>query len=220
MASAARAVLFDWDDTLCGATPHRYETIKRVLTQFGIAHEYAELHRAWVVADDPVLDRVASGFWARLQRELRLDDRADVVEALIAEFERRDTYRRFEIFADASSLLDELAGRGWHLGVVSNNVEAEERIQEVGLAERFMTVVTPRDNGGVGKPDPSIFRIALDRLGAAPERTIYIGDTYEVDVLGAEAAGLRAFLIDRMGIYAADGYPAWASLVELVRELE
>ena len=44
---------------------------------------------------------------------------------------------------------------------------------------------------GVEKPDPAIFRAALEALGVAPEEALYVGDLYEVDVVGARAAGHR-----------------------------
>lgn len=216
------AVLFDWDDTLCGAVPHRYETIEGVLARFDHRVDRLALHRAWVTADDPVVDRDASGFWGRLERELGLEGRPEVAAALAAEFARRMEVVRFEVFADVVALLDRLSESGWRLGVVSNNVQAAERVAEVGLVERFAAVVTPRDAGGVGKPDPAIFGVALERLGAPPERTVYVGDTFETDVLGARAAGLRPLLVDRMGVAGPpedDACAVLASLEDVLRWL-
>ncbi|HXG56059.1 MAG TPA: HAD family hydrolase [Vicinamibacterales bacterium] len=72
----------------------------------------------------------------------------------------------------------------------------------------------------VEKPDPRFFEIALDRSGAARESTIHVGDLYEVDVVGARAAGIEAVLLD-----AADLYPdadcvrvrSLAALVDLLK---
>jgi putative hydrolase of the HAD superfamily len=47
------------------------------------------------------------------------------------------------------------------------------------------------------KPDPSIFRAALDRLGVAPENAAMVGDSPEDDVEGARALGMLGFLVDR-----------------------
>ena len=214
-----RAVLFDWDDTLCGAVPHRYETIARVLERLGERRTIVEVHDAWVRADDPVVDRMANGFWLRLQRELGLTGRDDAVEALIEAFAERERERRFEIYTDVHAALDHLDAAGWRVGVVSNNVEAPERIREVGLDGRFAAVVTPRDVGGRGKPDPVIFHAALSRLRVAPGNCLYVGDTYAVDAVGARAAGLRPLLIDRLGIGAPGDCDVLATLAELPRWL-
>jgi putative hydrolase of the HAD superfamily len=68
---------------------------------------------------------------------------------------------------------------------------------------------------GVEKPDPRIFRMALERMGIEPEDAVYVGDVYEIDVVGARAAGMRAYLIDplmRLGHLDCDRI---ASLTEL-----
>jgi FMN phosphatase YigB (HAD superfamily) len=53
----------------------------------------------------------------------------------------------------------------------------------------------------VEKPDPAIFALALERLGAPPDTAMYVGDVFSIDVLGARRAGLDAVLIDTLGRY-------------------
>jgi len=107
---------------------------------------------------------------------------------------------------DTPAVLDALRARGYALGVVSNadgRVEAD--LVRAGLRPRFATVVDSHVVG-VEKPDPAIFRIALERMGAEPATTLYVGDVFAIDVLGARGAGLAAALIDPLGDYpgAAD----------------
>ena len=54
------------------------------------------------------------------------------------------------------------------------------------------------------KPHASIFQVVLDRLGAQPEEAAMVGDSPEDDIAGAQALGMRAFLLDRDG-----RYPDW-----------
>src|SRR6476619_1521509 len=58
------------------------------------------------------------------------------------------------------------------------------------------------DSGAVGvaKPDPAIFRLALDVVGVPADRAVHIGDTYQYDVLGARAAGVHPVLMDPFGL--------------------
>ena len=56
--------------------------------------------------------------------------------------------------------------------------------------------------GGIEKPDPRIFRIALDNFAVKPERALHLGDVFATDVLGARAAGVRHALIDPYKHYA------------------
>jgi putative hydrolase of the HAD superfamily len=91
--------------------------------------------------------------------------------------------------------LERLRRAGLRLGVVSNSDgRVEEALEAAGLRGYFDVVI---DSGRVGleKPDPRIFYAALDALGVAPSEALYVGDLYEVDVAGANAAGIEAVLV-------------------------
>ena len=96
---------------------------------------------------------------------------------------------RFEPIAGALETLASLRARGIDLAVVSNwDVGLEEHLERLGAARLFSTIVTSAE-AGAAKPDPAIFRVALDRLGVDPARAVHIGDEPE-DAEGAAAAGL------------------------------
>jgi HAD superfamily hydrolase (TIGR01509 family) len=100
------------------------------------------------------------------------------------------------VMPGASKALDRLHAMGLQLVVVSNaDGTVEALFEELGLRHLFKHVV---DSGVVGfeKPDPRIFRHALDLSGAAPDRTLHVGDVYDVDVAGARATGIHALLLD------------------------
>ncbi len=85
---------------------------------------------------------------------------------------------------------------GVPIAVVSNSEGMLEALfQELGILGALDLVV---DSGlvGVEKPDPRIFRVALDRFGTPPERALHLGDNFSTDVLGARAAGIRVALVD------------------------
>jgi putative hydrolase of the HAD superfamily len=95
--------------------------------------------------------------------------------------------------------LSRMRGRGVPVAVVSNSEGTLERVlDELRVLDAFDLVV---DSGLVGfeKPDPRIFRIALDRFSVAADRALHVGDTYATDVLGARGAGLRVALVDPHG---------------------
>ena len=54
---------------------------------------------------------------------------------------------------------------------------------------------------GLSKPDPAIFRHALERLGVEPREAVFVGDSYAHDALAARAAGLAAVLIDPLDLH-------------------
>jgi len=89
-----------------------------------------------------------------------------------------------------------LQDAGYRLGVVSNaDGRVEALLGDLGLA-RFFELVVDSELVGVSKPDPRIFRIALEQMGVEPHRTLYVGDLYPVDVVGARGVGMDAVLLD------------------------
>ena len=68
---------------------------------------------------------------------------------------------------------------------------------------RFEIVVSPT-TFGVAKPDPEIFRRTAAAMGIEPCRILYVGDSYDNDVVGARAAGMTPVLVDRFGINLDD----------------
>jgi HAD superfamily hydrolase (TIGR01509 family) len=113
-----------------------------------------------------------------------------------------------------------LKDAGHRLGVVSN-AEGRVAIDLAGAGyEGLFETIVDSHVVGVEKPDPAIFRIALERMNATPETTVFLGDVPAVDVAGARAAGLTAVLLDRHDLYASvdaprlrsiDEFPAWLS---------
>ena len=120
----------------------------------------------------------------------------------------------------APAVLDALLARRLALGVGSDadgRVEAD--LVRAGLRPRFATVVDSHVVG-VEKPDPAMFRLALVRMGAKPATTLYVGDVFSIDVLGAHSAGLAAVLLGPLGEYpGADGCPRMRRLAELLQRL-
>ena len=70
------------------------------------------------------------------------------------------------------------------------------------------------------KPDPAIFRRALTKCDANAEQAVHVGDTYDLDVLGARAAGVAAILIDRVGRATPPDCPVVCRLDEVPALLE
>ena len=109
--------------------------------------------------------------------------------------------------------------RGLKLTIVSNaNGKLHVLFERLALAGCVDCLLDSHDEG-VEKPDPRFFEIALERSGARRETTIHVGDLYQVDVVGARAAGLRAVLLDEGGLYPDVDCPRVRSLPELVDQI-
>lgn len=111
-------------------------------------------------------------------------------------------------------ILDRMAKR-YKIGVISN---ADGKIADVlatcGIADCFRSIT---DSGLVGyeKPHPAIFEVALRELETRPEESLYVGDGYSVDYLGAINAGMQAVLLDVSGAYRDTNHTRVESLQEL-----
>lgn len=68
------------------------------------------------------------------------------------------------------------------------------KIEQAGIGS-YLSAVVISGEIGIGKPDPAIFGRALELIGAAPEHAVMVGDSWERDVTGALAAGMRAVWI-------------------------
>ena len=99
------------------------------------------------------------------------------------------------VAADTHAALGRLRAAGLRLGVVSNSDgRVEEALRAADLL-RYFDVVIDSALVGVEKPDPAIFRAALDVLDVEPGEALFVGDLYEVDVVGARAAGMSGILL-------------------------
>lgn len=115
--------------------------------------------------------------------------------------------------------LDRFRAAGLPLAVVSNsNGTLHHLFDRLGLRASFDVVLDSRVEG-VEKPDPRLFRRALERLGADPETALHVGDIYHVDVVGARAAGVRPVLVDEALLYPDADCPRVRSLAELAVHL-
>ena len=116
--------------------------------------------------------------------------------------------------------LGRLQRRGLTLAVVSNSDgTCAKSLEEAGLL-RYLSFVIDSAEVGVEKPDPRIFEIALARCGADLRRTLYVGDLYHADVVGARGAGLHALLLDPYGDWPEMDCERAKDLAEVAAKLE
>lgn len=83
-------------------------------------------------------------------------------------------------------------------GAVTNGDSAQQHLkaERIGLRHLLGPILTPAEIG-VAKPDPSSFHLACRRLGLTPGRTLYVGDSLEIDAHGASRVGLIGVWLDR-----------------------
>jgi len=176
--------------TALGITPdpeHLRDLERRTKNQFDalVMQDGSHDHSFWFM------------YYTQLMKELGVDDNA-IRDQLVASIRNSANWDR--ILPGTCERLQQI-GAQYRIGVISN---ADGRIHQVlakcDIASCFRTIT---DSGLVGfeKPHPEIFRQALKSLKARPEESLYVGDVYSVDYLGATGAGMQAMLMDVSGAY-------------------
>jgi putative hydrolase of the HAD superfamily len=103
-----------------------------------------------------------------------------------------------ELFADAITCLDVLRGKNIPLGIISNGDRTTqlEKLERFSLKEYFEIIVLSAEVG-VAKPHPEIFNHACQQVERANADCFFVGDDLNVDIVGADRAGMKAIWIDR-----------------------
>ncbi len=225
-------VLFDFFGTLVDYSPSRteqgYEQSFALLRSAGSTLDYEGFLSLWSEvsgAFDDVAGQTLREFSmvelgrAFLARTIGSADGSfvrDFVKTYVAEWNKGVRY-----FGPLPAMLERLAGR-FTLAVITNTHDPElvpDHLERMGVAPHFRRVITSVEHGA-RKPAPAIFEHALRELGADPRRCLYVGDNYEADYVGAQAAGIRGLLIDperRASVPPADRL---ASILDLEGRLE
>lgn len=188
-----KAVLFDLDNT--------------IMDRHGALHNFAaDQHRRLFASRQPHVPAVAYR-----QRFVQLDDNGRlwkdaVYQQLITEFDLRDVsweqllaeyIDRFRFFCQPlpgfATMLANLQAANYRLGLITNGSYPFQKhnFAALGVAEAFELVLVS-EHEGLRKPDPRLFQRALDKLGVAAAKAVYVGDNPIADIQGAQAVGMKA----------------------------
>jgi pyrimidine 5'-nucleotidase len=200
---AARAVLFDLDDTLFdhrGASQSALKIVQAEHECFA-AWSFDALERvhsrvleethADVLAGTKTVDAARLERFRRVFRLAGVEMNDNALESTAMSYRRTYLEHRRPV-AGARALLAALKPRV-RIAIVSNNVrdEQEGKLALFGF-EPFIDELIVSAEVGISKPDAAIFRIALDRLGVTAQSAVMVGDSWTADIDGARAAGIRA----------------------------
>lgn len=122
------------------------------------------------------------------------DDRLD---AVVDDLYRAAKTFELRAYPETHDVLEALRSAGARLAVCSNwDWDLPDMLRRLGLADAFDVVVTSA-RAGARKPHPHIYRHTLDAVGTSADRALFVGDSWEPDVTGPLAIGLRALHVVR-----------------------
>ena len=204
-----QAIFFDIGDTLVFDDPPLRDRLVSAAQSVGIALNPARLPEAFRAAEAFAVKRYVAGivwdapgalretvgvFW----QSLSLPPLTDSQWAAFASAFVSLPFTRY-VPPEAFVLLDELKQRGFTLGAISDWEDTlPEVLSNLGLLPYFDALAISAVVGAT-KPSPQLFEDALAQIGLPPDACLHVGDWYELDTAGANAAGLSALLFDWAG---------------------
>ncbi len=208
-------VFFDAGDTLLRPHPSFEELFSRAVQEWGhevspekvgevrarLAPHLVDIAEETGVQNPSLSAEDSRTFWSYLYRrfleELSIDDAA-LVARLFEVFSSSASYRLYD---DVTPALVGVKGAGLRLGLISNFESwLEDMLIEMELGGVFDPSIIS-GNEGIEKPDPELYRIAIDRAGVQAARAVHVGDSPAMDIAPAMEVGMHAVLLDRTGRY-------------------
>lgn len=145
---------------------------------------------------------------------------APILAAIVEEWMARRPlkYLRSRLAPGTLALLDVLQRSGVSVGILSD-YPAVDKLRALGIADRFAPILCSSDPEiNRFKPDPIGFLVAAEIWGLPPDQVLVVGDRYEVDLVGARAAGMPCVLVGgRKHVPAAEASVVFPSLERLAR---
>lgn len=231
-----RAICFDLDGTLRYSRPTFAEAFFDIAARLGVPYTYESRRSAtrwlfyyWAKSDELVSDRAVFGgqdeaFWSNHARlflealgctpQQAIDLAEEASRRMTNEFKPQDW-----VPPDVPLALQTLKSAGYNLAVLSNRSKPyTEQMESLSLAGYFEFTLHAGEVGG-WKPDVHIFQRAVERLGIQPHQSLYVGDNYYADVVGASRAGMKPILLDPEGLFPEADCPVISKIGDLLELL-
>ena len=227
-----KAILFDLDGTLRHHIPSGGDVFVEYARSLGMQISAEDNIRArhWehfyfassleIRKDSETFKDDQKSFWVNFSRRLLValgssSTQAAELSATISTY--MDEFHKPEVHVpqDAYTLLDSLKSSGYILGVVSNReTPYPEELKRIKMDGYFKFALAGGEVNSY-KPDRRIFERALELSGTAADETMYVGDNYFADVLGARRAGLNPVLYDPEDLFPDEDCATIKSFAEL-----
>lgn len=210
MTEELDVVFFDLGGTLIDVSVPREHLWAEVLSKHGEEVDLPKLADSIRAADRDMDETFANiqgmderPFWLEFNSRVLKGVGVDITsEEVVSELSKSfgalvTDVEKWKDYPDTRPLLEDLSDRDIEVGLISNATNLARKVLRRLDLERYFDPIVISSEIGHRKPSQEIFDEALDQAGAAPSRSIYIGDKPAVDILGAKRAGMNAILIDR-----------------------
>jgi HAD superfamily hydrolase (TIGR01509 family) len=201
MTSHIKAVLFDIDDTLFDRQAAQHEVLRKIVSEFPTLFrglDDKEITKAFLKADLISSQEFASGASIDASRELRSRKFLEFLH-LAQEYSQNITSMYWKCYPlveapiiGAQELVKKLA-TDYRIGIISNGSPDVQytKLDNLGV-KNYLDCVVLSEELGIRKPDLGIFQEASKRLKVQTGQCIFVGDSYDADIVGAKNSGMQA----------------------------
>ena len=224
MSSGVKVVFFDLDDTLYDHSFHIRTAIdvlrnehsflqRHTLDQLTeLSHRLLEEVHSQLLRGEISVDDSRRIRWQKFLKEFGQDQAFDPID--FAESYRNAYYRSERVVPGTFELLENLE-HDCLIGIISNNLldEQLEKMKRLGISD-YIDFFAISEEVGAAKPGRKIFDVAIVRSKYSAQESVYIGDSWENDVIGALNAGIRPIWFNRNGLKSPDPRIAEISSLE------
>ncbi|SDB84019.1 putative hydrolase of the HAD superfamily [Pelagirhabdus alkalitolerans] len=217
-----KTIIFDVDDTLYDQAQSFHDTFKALIDDTYSYDEIDRIYRTSREYSEDLFDQSEKGEisvldWqtGRISKALfdygiEIDDK----KALAFHERYKEAQANITLFPEVKRLLEQLSQKPVRLAVLTNG---EEKHQRMKITQLDLTRWIPNDHifisgaYGVAKPHPDIFKHVEEAIDARSEACVYVGDSFEKDIIGAKQVGWQAVWMnhrkrqpDTESLYQAD----------------
>ncbi len=209
--SKLKAIFFDLDETLLDTSGCRppaveasfhaaasvYPQLQLEAWRKASEEVKGEMHDLWLNSPNSGAELLREGSY-RILKKLGVDDRE--LAAHVSHAYYRTWVSHLNLFPEVHEVLAALRGR-FRLGIVSNGPSDLQRykLKLFDLEHEFDPIVISGEVG-IAKPDPKIFRYALELAKVSPSEALYVGDSPVYDIVGAKSVGMKMAWVNRNGL--------------------
>lgn len=203
-----KAIFFDLDDTLINSKTAQYNAICQFRKLFKIFEEVDEEYfsKIWHEITIKLYEEYAKGKMdfqtQRVKRIKNLFEKFNInIDDKLAQkyFEAYlNLYKaNWNLFGDTLETLEDMQKK-YKLVLITNgdSKQQREKIEKTKIENYFSKIIISSEVG-VSKPKKEIFELACKEINIEPENCLMVGDSYRLDIKGAQNAGLKAVWVNR-----------------------
>ena len=206
--SKIKAIFFDLDDTLINSRKAEQKAAAIFKKQFRVfdnineeefetlwhqiaIEQYRKYSKGEISYKKHRINRIKAIF-SEVNVEKNDEEALEVFNIYLKEYQKN-----WQLFEDATKILEKIK-KNYKLVLITNGDSNQQRkkIKKMKL-EKYFSEIFISDEVGVSKPKKEIFELACSKVGEKPENCLMIGDSFKLDIEGAQKAGLNAIWVNR-----------------------